>query len=49
MKDISPSDIRHETIKLLFDEQIRRMTMKSCGIKAIDSFDLQFSDHWFRR
>jgi hypothetical protein len=39
-----PSDTSKETIKRLFDQQIRRITMESCGV--IDHFDVQFSDAW---
>ena len=38
-----PSDISQNTIKALFHQQIKRLTMKSCGI---GSFDYQFSDQW---
>ena len=44
MKDFNPSDISHPTIKKLFEQQMKKITMKSCGIA--ESFDYQFSDRW---
>jgi len=41
---INPSDTSHDTIKKLFQQQIRRITKQACGIE--DSFDVQFSDAW---
>lgn len=38
-----PIDLSNETIKRLFDEQIKKLTMKACGL---DSFDYQFSDRY---
>lgn len=38
------NDTSLETIKRLFYEQIKALTLK---VKA-DSFDLQFSDEWLR-
>jgi hypothetical protein len=38
-----PSDTSKETIKKLFEQQIKRVTMQSCGL---ESFDIQFSDAW---
>ena len=37
-------DLSTDTIKDLFERQVRRLTFKSCGI---ESFDYQFSDGWF--
>jgi len=45
MKMIDPSDMSKETIKKLFEQQIKRITMRSCGIE-LDPFDIQFSDAW---
>ncbi len=40
----NPSDVSHDTIKDLFYQQIKRITMRSWGN---ESFDIQFSDQWF--
>ena len=39
----NPSDVSHDTIKSLFYKQVKRITMRSCGL---ESFDIQFSDQW---
>ncbi|HOI18618.1 MAG TPA: hypothetical protein PLX15_02030 [Candidatus Woesearchaeota archaeon] len=40
-------DLSNETIKRLFYQQIRRLSVKSCsGDSFGDSFDFQFSDKW---
>ena len=40
---MNPNDISQGTIKKLFEQQIKKVTMKSCGL---DTFDYQFSDEW---
>lgn len=38
-----PSDVSKDTIQNLFFRQVRRNTMRACGL---ESFDIQFSDSW---
>jgi len=42
------TDLSQKTIRNLFEKQIRKQTMKSCGYSdfMINSFDMQFSDSW---
>jgi len=39
-------DVSNDTIQNLFFRQIKNQTRKSLGLKALESFDRQFSDHW---
>lgn len=51
-KPEDPSDLSHDTIKRLFDEQMIKLTMKTANPKPrtiaekMRSFDFQFSDAW---
>ena len=40
---MDPNDISQETIKKLFEQQMRKVTARSCNL---DTFDYQFSDGW---
>lgn len=42
---MNPNDISHQTIKKLFEQQIKKLTAKS---NDIDTFDYQFSDAWMQ-
>ncbi|HSU72658.1 MAG TPA: hypothetical protein VLJ21_02320 [Candidatus Binatia bacterium] len=40
-------DLETKTIRRLFHEQVRKMTRNTPSLK-LQTFDLQFSDRWFR-
>jgi len=44
---IAMVDLSTKTIKKLFEEQIRRLTLETVGSK-VSTFDYQFSGGWIR-